>query len=126
MAYRSATVPFTFGDAAVQPSSTTTAFFDFSMPIARADSWATSSEDVIEASVAGLIAKERRFQLLMNQTLAACEASGKAVPAQLAAASADFSTHSNALKALYPAYVFPLVRGSDRIRLRGWCRSDRG
>ena len=117
MAYRSATVPFTFGDAAVKPSAATTPFFDFSMPIARADSWLTTSEDVIEASVAGLIAKERRFELLMKQTMNACETSGKAVPAQLTDAATALGAHGNALKALYPSYVFPLVRGTDRIRM---------
>ena len=117
MAYRSATVPFSFSDAAVQTSPRNTAIFDFSMPIVRADSWLASSEDVIEASVAGLIAKERRFQLLMNQTLAACETSGKAVPSALGESASLVATHGSALKALYPSYVYPLVRGTDRIRM---------
>lgn len=117
MAYRSATVPFSFGDTVAQPSSKTAAIFDFSMPIARADSWLTTSEDVIEASVAGLIAKERRFQLLMCQTVSACESNGNVVPAKLAESATAFNTHDSSLKALYPSYVSPLLRGTDRIRM---------
>ncbi|MEO7996397.1 MAG: hypothetical protein ABI852_03070 [Gemmatimonadaceae bacterium] len=117
MAYRSATVPFSLGEVSIGTPSSASTFFDFSMPIARADSWLSTSNDVIEASVAALIAKERRFQHLMNQTIATCQASGVSVPAQLAAASTEFGGHATALTALYPSYVFPLARGTDRVRL---------
>ncbi|MEO7359505.1 MAG: hypothetical protein ABI120_04205, partial [Gemmatimonadaceae bacterium] len=54
---------------------------------------------------------------LMNQTLHACETSGKVVPAALADAASMVAVHGTALKALYPSYVFPLARGTDRIRM---------
>lgn len=117
MAYRSATVPFTFGDAPLGAPTTSPAFFDFSMPIARADSWLSTSEDVIEANIGSLMAKERRLQHLMTQTISACEVTGASVPAELTEAVAAFAGHGNALAALYPSYVFPLARGTDRIRL---------
>ncbi|MGV3709983.1 MAG: hypothetical protein ACO1Q7_14200 [Gemmatimonas sp.] len=121
MAYRSATVPFSIGNpalgAGVTPSASTPAFFDFSMPIARADSWMTTSQDVVEASVHSLMAKERRLNLLLSQAVAAREASGDAVPAVLVEAVKTFDGHVKSLGALYPSYVFPLARGTDRIRL---------
>lgn len=117
MAYRSATAPFSLGNVSVGASTTAPAFFDFSMPIARADSWLTTSQDVVESSVASLIAKEHRLNHLLNQTVSAREISGVAVPAVLLEAVKTFDTHINALGALYPSYVFPLARGTDRIRL---------
>lgn len=121
MAYRSATVPFSIGNPALgaSPASTASnpAFFDFSMPIARADSWMTTSQDVVESSVHGLMAKERRLSHLLCQAVSAREASGEAVPAKLAEAVKTFDGHVQALSALYPSYVFPLARGTDRIRL---------
>lgn len=117
MAYRSATVPFTFGDAPRAASATAPAFFDFSMPIARADSWLTTSEDIIEANIGSLMAKERHLQHLLKQTIAACEATSATVPAELSEALSTFDTHDGALAALYPSYVLPLARGTDRIRL---------
>lgn len=117
MAYRSATVPFSLGQAATGTSSTTPAFFDFSIPIARADSWQTTSEDVVEGCVASLMAKERRLNHLLRQTVAAREESGLPVPPVLLEAAKTFDTHLNALGALYPSYVFPLARGTDRVRL---------
>ncbi|MEP6835363.1 MAG: hypothetical protein ABJB74_18405 [Gemmatimonas sp.] len=117
MAYRSATVPFSLGEAAMGPSAKTPAFFDFSLPIARADSWLTTSQDVVESCVATLIGKERRLSQLLKQTVDTREESGVAVPPVLLEAVKTFDTHANALGALYPSYVFPLARGTDRIRL---------
>ncbi len=117
MAYRSASVPFSLGDAALGTSVRTPSVFDFPIPIARADSWLTTSEDVIQSSIASLMAKERRLNHLLNQTLVAREASGRAVPGVLVEASMTFGAHVTALEALYPLYVFPLARGTDRIRL---------
>jgi len=121
MAYRSATVPFTLGEAALGASSRTPtgtpAFFDFSVPIARAESWITTSQDVIESSVAGLVAKERRLQHILNQTIASSEANGAGAPAVLVEAQKTFSSHAGALGALYPSYVFPLASTTDRLRL---------
>ena len=117
MAYRSATVPFTINDATIGRSKGVPAFFDFSVPIARAESWVATSEDVIEASVASLASKERRLAHIMTQALAACEAGG-ATPAPALVESAKlFGAHGDALSALYPSYSFPLARGTDRIRL---------
>ena len=117
MAYRSATVPFSLGEAAMGSSARTPAFFDLPIPIARADSWLTTSEDVVQSSIASLMAKERRLTHLLNQTIAAREATGVPVPGVLLEASKTFETHVGALGALYPSYVFPLARGTDRIRL---------
>lgn len=121
MAYRSATAPFSLGDAALgAPSRTpsaTPAFFDLSVPIARAESWLTTSEDVIEASVAGLVSKERRLQNILSQTVASCEANGSTAPTALVEAVKTFGTHADSLSALYPSYVFPLASTTDRLRL---------
>lgn len=125
MAYRSATVPFTLGEvalggtprtSAVTPSGTP-AFFDFSVPIARAESWITTSQDIIESSVANLAGKERRLNHILGQTIAACEANGSVAPQSLLEAVKTFGAHPDALHALYPAYVFPLASLTDRIRL---------
>ncbi|MBC8089735.1 MAG: hypothetical protein H7Z40_20925 [Phycisphaerae bacterium] len=121
MAYRSATVPFSVGDAALgTPSRTpgaTPAFFDFSVPIARAESWLTTSQDVIESTVAGLVSKERRLQNILTQTVATCEANGSGAPAVLVEAVKTFGAHAESLSALYPSYVFPLASTTDRLRL---------
>ena len=117
MAYRTATAPFALGEISAGAPTATPAFFDFSMPIARADSWLATSQDVVESSVASLMAKERRLNHLLTQTVSARETSGVAVPAVLLEAVKTFETHVNALGALYPSYVFPLARGTDRIRL---------
>lgn len=116
MAYRSAAAPFALGEVSMGTSATTPAFFHFSAPIARADSWLTTSQDVLESSVAALMAKERRLHHLLKQTVASRETSGVTVPAVLLEAVTTFDTHLNALGALYPSYVFPLVRGTDRVR----------
>ena len=120
MALRSATVPFTLGDAAVgtfPAAHGAPAFFDFSVPIARAESWLATSQDVIESNVLALVSKERRLQHVLNQTLATCEAQGVAAPAVLLESAQAFSTHAKALSALYPSYVFPLASRTDRLRL---------
>jgi hypothetical protein len=117
MAYRAATVPFTVNEVTIGRSPVAPAFFDFSVPIARAESWITTSEDVIEASVAGLVSKERRLAHILSQTLAACEASGGSPSIALVEAAKTFAMHGPALTALYPSYVFPLARGTDRLRL---------
>ena len=117
MAYRSVTAPLSLGDVSVISPRATPAFFDFSIPIARGDSWHTTSQDVLESSVASLTAKERRLNYLLKQTVASREASVVAVPAVLLEAVQTFDTHVSALGALYPSYEFPLARGTDRIRL---------
>ena len=117
MAYRSATAPLALGEVSIRASATTPAFFDFSMPIARTDSWLTTSQDVVESNVASLMSKERRLNHLLKQTVASRETSGAAVPPLLLEAVKTFDTHVNALGALYPSYVYPLARGTDRIRL---------
>jgi len=121
MAYRSATVPFSLGEATLGASPRTTqgtpAFFDFSVPIARAESWLTTSQDVIQSSVAALVSKERRLHHILNQTVASCEANGAAAPQALLEAVNTFASHASALGALYPSYVFPLASTTDRLRL---------
>jgi len=117
MAYRSASAPFSLGEVSVGASATTPAFFDFSVPLARADSWLTTPQDVLESTVGSLMAKERRLNHLLKQTVASRETSGVMVPGVLLEAVTTFDTHVNALGALYPSYVFPLARGTDRLRL---------
>ena len=102
-------------DLAVSPKAP--AFFDFSVPIARAESWVTTSQDVIEATIAGLISKERRLQNVLNQTLATQVLVGANTPAALVDAVRALSSHTAALSALYPSYVFPLASVTDRMRL---------
>ena len=98
-------------------NSATPAFFDFSLPIARAESWITTSQDVIEASIAGLVSKERRLSHVLTKTLAAAEICGASIPASLVEVTKSFSAHGSALSALYPSYVFPLASMTDRLRL---------
>ena len=117
MAYRSVTAPLSLGDGSARLPRTTSAFFDFSIPIARADSWHTTSQDVLESSVASLMAKELRLNHLLKQAVASRETGVGAVPAVLLESVHAFDTHVKALCALYPSYVFPLARGSDRLRL---------
>lgn len=117
MAYRSASVPFSLGEAPVVSASRTPVFFDFSMPIVRADSWTTTSDDVVESRVATLVAKERRLMQLLNQTVAAQNGTAASPSVLLLEAVEKFSGHADALGALYPAYVFPLACTTDRIRL---------
>lgn len=117
MAYRSATVPFPLGEAAVGASSRTPAFFDFSMPIVRADSWMTTSDDVVQSRAAALVSNERRLMILLNQTVAAQKGTAASPCMALLEAVGTFSGHGEALGALYPAYTFPLASTTDRIRL---------
>lgn len=117
MAYRSATVPFTLNDATIGRTSGVPAFFDFSIPIARAESWIATSDDVIEASVAGLMSKERRLVHILNQTLATCEASGGTPSLAMLEAAKTLASHTAALTALCSRSEFPLARGTDRLRL---------
>lgn len=117
MAYRSASAPFSLGEASIDVASKTSAFFDFSMPIVRADSWTTTSDDLVELRVANLVAKERRLMLLLNQTVAAQAGTGSTPSNALLEAMDTFRAHGVALAALYPAYVSPLASTTDRIRL---------
>ncbi|MEP6763617.1 MAG: hypothetical protein ABJB66_04855 [Gemmatimonadaceae bacterium] len=93
------------------------AFFDFSVPIARAESWVTTNEDVLEATIAGLVTKERRLSCVLNQAIAMRELENEFPPATLVVADRTFANHQSALRALYPTYVFPLASFTNRIRL---------
>ena len=117
MTYRSTAVPFTLNEAAVGQTRGVPAFFDFSVPIARAESWTATSEDIIESHVASLASKERRIANIMSQALLACEASGGAVSPALTEVMNTLSGHAEALRALYPSYSFQLTGATDRIRL---------
>ncbi len=102
-------------DLAVSPK--TPAFFDFSIPITRAESWLTTSQEVIEASIAGLVSKERRLEHILKQTIAVPEAAGGNASPALVEAARTFASHAASLGALYPSYVFPLASVTDRVRL---------
>jgi hypothetical protein len=117
MAYRPVTVPFTLSETPLSRPKGVPAFFDFSLPIARAESWVTTSEDVVESNIASLASKERRLAHIMAQALTACEASGATVAPALVDSAKMFAEHASALTALYPSYAFPLAHGTDRIRL---------
>lgn len=93
------------------------AFFDFSVPIARAGSWVTTNEDVLEATIAGLAAKERRLASVLSQAIVMRESANEIPSAALVIAHRTFAQHEMALAALYPSYVFPLASFTNRIRL---------
>ena len=93
------------------------AFFDFSVPIARAESWVATNEDVLEASIAGLVSKEHRLSSVLDQAIMMRELENEFPPAALVVAKRTFENHQDALKALYPSYVFPLTSFTNRIRL---------